>query len=103
MFSLSPFFVPIARCPAAVQMKGPVSLKFHAELFHNIEALKAHGKFNILLHLMEGDKNYMQNILYIHFLEILQSYSFPVTNMDLHILISIFRNTKDAHGVLKQK
>ena len=48
---------------------------------------------------MEGDKNYMQNILYIHCLEIVQSYRFLVTNMGLYILISIFKKTKDIHGV----
>ena len=41
----------------------------------------------------------MQNILYIHCLEIVQTYRFLVTNMGLYILISIFYKTKDTHGV----
>lgn len=65
---------------------------------HNIEALKAHGKFNILLHLMEGDKNYMQNLLYIHCLEILYSYSFLYfTNRYGHVFWFRYLETQKMH------
>lgn len=89
---------PYSEVPCCCADERSSLFKISCRALHNIEALKAHGKFNILLHLMEAEKNYMQNILYIHCLKTLWSYSFPYF-VNQYGLISIFKNTKEAHGV----
>lgn len=61
---------PYSEVPCCCADERSSLFKISCRALHNIEALKAHGKFNILLDLMEADKNYMQNILYIHCLKI---------------------------------
>ena len=75
--------------------------KISCRALHNIAAVKAHGKFNILLHLMERDKNYMQNIVSTLSRNTVQLllHLCHITNMDVYILIAIFGNRKDAHRV----
>lgn len=49
--SLSSFLVPIVRCPAAEVDERSSLFKISCRVLLSIEALKAHGKFNILLQL----------------------------------------------------
>lgn len=62
---LSSFIVPMVRQPAAETDERSSLFKISCRVPLSIQALKAHGKFNILLLLMEADKKLHAKIYHI--------------------------------------
>lgn len=94
----------MVRHPAAETDERSSLFKISCRVLLSIQALKARGKFNILLLLMEVDKKLHAKIYHIFAVwkdPKVKASCLSLTSVDKDILVPIFRDTKAAHGVTK--